>query len=77
MKKLLWIVGIGTLGYALFLLLPKLAAELPEGRLRRVVEVPGSAVSRMEIAGMDPNLLLVGAVVLLVVLVGLYAIISR
>jgi len=77
MKKLLWIVGLGGLGYALLLLLPKLAEELPEGRLRRVVEVPGSAVSRMEISGMDPRMLVLGAVVLLVVLLGLYAIISR
>jgi hypothetical protein len=57
--------------------LPRVHEALPEGRLKSVVQLPGTAVSRMEISGADPLTLLVAGFVAVLLLVGLYALFTR
>jgi hypothetical protein len=63
--------------YAAFVFVPQLKDVLPEGRLRRAVEIPGVAVYRMDVAGMDLTLLLAIGVAVLFVLIALYAIMAK
>ena len=64
-----------VLGAVLFI--PKVHESLPEGSLKRVVELPGMAVSRIDLGSMDPGTLIVAAGILLLVVMGGYGILSR
>lgn len=57
--------------------LPRVHQALPEGRLRRVVELPGTAVSRIDITGTEPLTLLVAGFVVFLILIGLYGLFTR
>ena len=74
MLKFLAVAAVAVLFVAA---LPRVHQALPEGSLKRVVEVPGSAVSRMDISGADPLTLLVAGFVVVLLLVGLYALLTR
>lgn len=76
MKKLFYALVIGGIAYAA-LVISGAETLLPEGRLRRIVEIPGAAVWRMEVGGIDLKLLVGAAGALLLVLLAVYTFMAR
>jgi hypothetical protein len=76
MKKLFYALVIGGIAYAA-LVISGAQDLLPEGRLRRIVEIPGAAVWRMEVGGIDLKLLVGAAGAVLLVLLAVYTFMAR
>ena len=76
MKKLFYALVIGGIAYAA-LVFSGMEGVLPEGRLRRIVEIPGAAIWRMEVGGMDLKVLIGAAGAVLLVLLAIYTFMAR
>lgn len=57
--------------------IPRVHQAFPEGRLKQVAELPGVAVSRMDVTGADPLTLMVAGFVVFLILIGLYGLFTR
>lgn len=76
MKKLFYAVVIGAIAYSALVFFG-MEGLLPEGRLRRIVEIPGAAVWRMEVGGMDLKILVGAAGAVLLVLLAVYTFMAK
>lgn len=76
MKKVFYALLIAGIAYAA-LVFSGMQGLLPEGRLRRIAEIPGAAVWGMEVGGMDLKLLIGVAGAVLLVLLAVYTFMAR
>lgn len=72
MKRVFFPLFLFIVAYGAFAYIPGLDQFVPEGRLRRFVQLPTMAVSRMELFTMDVKYLILGLGLVLFLLVGLY-----
>ena len=72
MKKLFFPALLFLMAYGAFAYIPGLDQFLPEGRLRRFVQIPTMAVSRMDLVSLDVKYIILVLGVILFLLVGLY-----
>ena len=76
MRKLIYVLILGGTAYAT-LAFTDIENFLPEGRLRKLIEIPGSAVYGMDIAGVDLRIILGVGAALLLVLMSMYTYMAK
>lgn len=74
---MLKLLAAAALAVLIIAALPRVHQAFPQGRLRQVAELPGAAISRMDITGADPLTLLVAGFVVFLILIGLYGLFTR
>lgn len=72
MKRLFFPIFIFIIAYGAFAYIPGLDQFVPEGRLRKFVQLPTMAVSQMDLVTLDVKYIILLLGLILFILVGLY-----